>query len=74
MESYASAKLVKIDARSDGGANVWFKVRLGDYLLEVPLTVEDTCELDMAEVGKLARKQFAGLAAALAKETARWAE
>lgn len=74
MEAYASAKLGKIDMRSDGGANVWFKVRMGDYMLEVPLTINNTSELDMAGVGKLARRQFAELAAALAKETARWAE
>ncbi|ADK85976.1 hypothetical protein Deba_2622 [Desulfarculus baarsii DSM 2075] len=72
MDDRVSAKLTKIDARSDGGANVWFQVRLGDYVLNTPVTVEGAAGADMAAVGKMARRRLAGLIAALAAETKRW--
>lgn len=74
MEEQASAKLGKIDMRSDGGANVWFKVRLGDYVFNVPVTLDDAAGRDMAVVGKLARRRLAGLIAGLARATGHWLE
>ncbi len=72
MRDESRARIQQIDRRADGGVNVWFRVWFGDYVVNVPLTLEDAAGLDDEAARRLAQARFQVLAASLAQSTAGW--
>jgi hypothetical protein len=69
MSFQVNVQIDRMDMRADGGMNVFFKVRLGDYLVNVPMTLDQVQDMEPEAITSLAMARLHELALGLFSAT-----